>query len=156
MADHETNGQSDEWYTPPWVFDALRVEFQCDPFSPGAEAVPWIPAIEHGTKECPLEVWRGSVWLNPPYGGRNGIIPSLRDLAEYGDGIALVPNRTGAGWFQDYAQWADGLLFVRKKIRFLRPDGSEGVSPGYGNVFMAFGPKMRGALRSSGIRGLRF
>ena len=155
MASHESTAQSDEWYTPPWLFEALGVEFQCDPASPGAITAPWIPAIEHGTKECPLDVWRGPVWLNPPFGGRNGIRPWLEQFSEVRDGITIVPNRTGAAWWQDFAQQADGLLFVRGKIRFLRPDGSEGASPGYGNVLMAYGPKMAGALRASAVRGIR-
>ena len=155
MASHETTSQSDEWYTPPWIFDALGIEFQCDPASPGALVASWIPAIEHGTKDCPLDEWRGHVWLNPPFGGRNGIRPWLQRLAEHGDGIALVPNRTGSEWWQDYAQWADAMLFVRGKIKFLKPGGCEGMSPGYGNVLMAFGPQMAGALKSSAVRGIR-
>lgn len=95
------------------------------------------------------------MWLNPPFGGRNGIRPWLEKLAVHGDGIALVPNRTGADWWQDYAEWADALLFVRGKIRFLKPDGTVGPSPGYGNVLMAFGRKMAGALYASRIGGFR-
>jgi len=117
--------------------------------------------VEHWTlgtnREHPtlLRKFWGSVWLNPPFGARNGIVPWLAKLAEHGDGLALVPNRTGADWWQDFAQRADGLLFIRGKVKFLRPDGTEGESPGYGNVLMAFGRKMAGALRSSRIGGLR-
>lgn len=156
MAAHELSlGLTDEWYTPPWLFEALRIEFDTDAASPGASTVPWIPAREHITRDALTRPWTGAVWLNPPYGGRNGIRPWLGQLARHGDGIALVPNRTGADWWQDFAQQADGLLFVRGKIRFLRPDGSEGESPGYGNVLMAFGRRMAGALRSSRVGGLR-
>jgi hypothetical protein len=156
MAAHELSlGLTDEWYTPPWIFEALRIDFDTDAASPGAAVVPWIPAREHITFEALSRPWNGSVWLNPPYGARNGIRPWLGHLQRHGDGIALVPNRTGADWWQDFAQAADGLLFVRGKIRFLRPDGTEGESPGYGNVLMAFGRRMAGALRSSRLGGLR-
>jgi len=156
MAAHEACvGATDEWYTPPWIFEALRVEFSLDVASPGREIVPWIPARGHLTEEALSYKWLGSCWMNPPFGSRNGIVPWLTKLAEHGDGLALVPNRTGADWWQDFAQRADGLLFIRSKVKFLRPDGSEGESPGYGNVVMAFGRKMAGALRSSRIGGFR-
>lgn len=156
MAAHEQAvGATAEWYTPPWIFEALGVEFVTDGASPGKSVVPWVPALKHSTRAEPVP-WFGSVWLNPPFGERrNQIEPWLAKLEAHGDGIALVPNRTGADWWQDYAQRADGLLFIRGKVRFLRPDGSEGESPGYGNVMMAFGRRMAGALRSCRIGGLR-
>ena len=95
MAGHESTAQSDEWYTPAWIFEALDVHFDLDPCcGVGAPAERWCTDGEYadglGT------IWDGSVWLNPPFGGRNGIKPWLAMLAEHGDGIALVPNRTGA------------------------------------------------------------
>lgn len=156
MAAHEQSvGATDEWYTPAWIFDALRVEFDTDAASPGAAVVPWVPARTHISSESLSQVWQGATWLNPPFGARNGIRPWLQKLATHGNGMALVPNRTGSDWWQDFAQQADALLFVRGKVKFLRPDGTEGESPGYGNVLMAFGRAMAGALRSSRIGGFR-
>ena len=157
MAAHElSTGLTDEWYTPRWIFDALGVRFDMDVASPGRDVVPWIPASIHLTERSLDVIWSGPVWMNPPFGARNGIVPWLQKLANHDDGgVALVPNRTGADWWQDFAQRADGLLFIRGKVKFLRPDGTEGESPGYGNVLMAFGRKMAGALRSSRIGGLR-
>lgn len=155
MAEHERNGLTDEWYTPAWIFRALGVRFTLDPCAAtSAPAKDW--CTHRIFREGGLEAdWYGPVWLNPPFGGRNGIRPWLDRLARHGHGIAIVPNRTATDWWQDAASAADALLFVRKKIRFLRPDGSEGVSPGYGNVLMAFGRDMAEALRASEIRGIR-
>lgn len=156
MAAHEQSvGATDEWYTPAWIFDALGVEFGVDVASPGAAIVPWVPARQHITAASLEQPWFGSAWMNPPFGARNGIVPWLEKMAAHDDGLALVPNRTGADWWQDFAQRADGLLFIRGKVKFLRPNGTEGESPGYGNVVMAFGRKMAGALKSSRIGGLR-
>lgn len=155
MASHELPAVSDEWYTPAWIFDAIGLTFALDPCNASQDnpANHW---CDRRLTDCGLgEPWHGSVWLNPPFGGRNGIRPWLEKLATHGNGIALVPNRTGSDWWQDYAEWADGLLFVRGKIRFLKPDGSEGPSPGYGNVLMAFGRRMAGALHASRIGGVR-
>jgi hypothetical protein len=155
MAAHEQAiGATDEWYTPPWIFDALGLEFDMDVASPGADVVPWIPAKRHITERSLEAEWRGLLWMNPPFGARNGVVPWMSRFAEH-DGITIVPNRTGADWWQDFARRADGLLFVRGKVKFIRPDGTTGDSPGYGNVFMAFGRLAAGALRSSRVGGLR-
>lgn len=73
------------------------------------------------------------------------------------NGIALTPDRTSAPWFWDAWQKADAVLFTRK-IRFLRPDGSEGVSPSNGTALMAAGPLgvailARAAAKGFGILG---
>jgi hypothetical protein len=64
-----------EWYSPAKIFDALGVEFDMDVASPGADIVPWIPAKRHLTKvEDGLTTpWKGFVWMNSPYGLRNGM-----------------------------------------------------------------------------------
>ncbi len=154
MASHEAPGKSDEWYTPEWVFQAMDIRFDLDPCC-GLESPAEMYCGERAYSDGLGFRWSGSVWLNPPYGGRNGITPWLERLAEHGDGIALVPNRTGAAWWQEYAQRADCLIFVKGKIKFITPWGDEGKSPGYGNVLMAYGSKMAGALNSSAVRGLR-
>lgn len=156
MASHEKPSETDEWYTPDWVFEALGIRFNLDPCNSRYDnpASRW---CYHQLGEKGLEtLWGdGSVWLNPPFGARNEIRVWLQKLYQHGNGIALVPNRTGADWWQDSAQEADALLFVRGKIRFLRPDASIGASPGYGNILMAYGSRMAGTLLSSAIRGIR-
>ena len=156
MASHETTAQTDEWYTPAWLFDCLGVTFDLDPCCPHPNL--WVPTKRHLTKDDDglSEDWHGHVWLNPPFGKRNGIVPWLDRLIEHGDGVALVPNRTATDWFQDAANKADVLLFVRGKIKFLRDNGLEGLSPGYGNVLLAYGDDMADALFYSKIRGIRF
>ena len=157
MAEHELMGQSDEWYTPAWIFESLGVKFDLDPCCPEMD----IPARKYSRihwHRLGLDVsWDGvgTVWLNPPFGKRNGILPWLNRMVRHGNGIVLVPNRTATEWWQYAANNADCLLFVQGKIRFIRPDGSEGKSPGYGNVLMAFGQKMSEALRASSIPGFR-
>ena len=43
MAEHEPCiGATDDWYTPPEIFDALGLTFDLDPCSPGAGH--WVPA----------------------------------------------------------------------------------------------------------------
>jgi hypothetical protein len=87
-------GASDEWYTPPQVFEALGCRFDLDVASPPcATHVPCRARLTVGSLEAP---WHGFVWMNPPFGGRNGITPWLDKFFTHGDGIALTPDRTSA------------------------------------------------------------
>jgi hypothetical protein len=156
MALHEQCiGASDEWYTPPHVFDALDTSFTMDVASPGAAIVPWIPAGHHITCDGLSCEWQGFVWMNPPFGGRNSLSPWLAKFFEHGDGIALVPDRTSAPWWQAFAPRADLALFARRKWKFL--DGRTGLpgnSPAQGTVLLAVGAEAIGSLHRAAARGL--
>ena len=86
--------QSNEWYTPPEVFTALKVNLKKD--------------------------WFGFVWCNPPYGKDTGLW--LKKFIEHGNGIALVFSRTDTRWFHDYATKADILCFTKGRLAFYRPN----------------------------------
>lgn len=142
MAEYEPSiGLSDEWYTPPSIFDALDVEFDLDPCSPGPDH--WVPARCVYTKDDDglKQPWNGFVFMNPPFGGRNSHIPWLKKFLDHGNGIAIVRAYTSAAWFHDYAIKADCILFPRGKTKFVRPDGSIGKSPGHGVVLLGMGMK---------------
>jgi hypothetical protein len=153
MSSWEASGKSDEWYTPRYVFDALGCRF--DLYPAGPQTGGHVPATVTYFGAGGLEKdWYGFVWMNPPFGGRNGIAPWLAKFFRHGDGIALTPDRTSAPWFQEYAPKASALLFVAPKIKFERPDGSVGRSPGCGAVLMAAGPRGRAILFRAGRLGL--
>ncbi|WYK05460.1 DNA N-6-adenine-methyltransferase [Cereibacter sphaeroides f. sp. denitrificans] len=149
-------GISDEWYTPRHVFDALGEHFDLD------VAAPWcgwaVPArcrlTEHddGLKYAPF--WHGFIWMNPPFGGRNGLVPWLAKFFAHDNGIALTPDRTSAPWWQDAADRADAILLTRGKVKFERPDGSIGGSPGAGVTLWAAGDRAVAALLRAEANGL--
>jgi hypothetical protein len=87
------------------------------------------------------------VWMNPPFGGRNGQVPWLKKFVIHGNGIALVSALTSSGWFHDWATKVETLVFPRGKTKFIRPDGSVGKSPGYGIVLLGMGDRANKALR---------
>jgi len=170
MAEHEMSvGASSEWYTPPEIFDALGLTFDLDPCSPGPDH--WVPARKVYTQadDGLAQPWEGLVWLNPPFGGRNGQVPWLRKFLAHGNGIALLAARTSAAWFHDEAVKADCMLFPRGKTKFVRgvamtsvvkqadgklaevshPAGSRGESPGSGVVLLGMGSAANIALRRS-------
>lgn len=155
MALHEQCvGATDEWYTPPHVFDALGCTFYVDVASPGKDVTPWIPAKHFVTKESLEANWVGFSWMNPPFGGRNGLVPWLQKFFAHGDGIALVPDRTSAPWWQWCARRADLILFVSPKLKFIGADGKPGKSPAQGTCLMAAGPRAHEPLLNARLSGL--
>lgn len=157
MALHEQSvGATNEWYTPPHVFDAMAATFDMDVASPGADVVPWIPAREVITSRSMESDWRGFIWMNPPFGGRNALVPWMEKFVTHGNGICLVPDRTSAPWWQDFARYMDMILFVSPKLKFIGADGKPGASPAQGTCLMALGSKGRWALRRASVAGLGY
>lgn len=150
-------GATDEWYTPQSIFDALETIFDMDVAgaSQGRGHVPCRTRILL-PRDGLQEPWSGFVWMNPPFGGRNGIVPWLDRFFAHGNGIALTPDRTSAPWWQDAAPKADAILFWRGKPKFERPDGSVGASPSHGITLFAVGAHGCLALHHAATRGFGF
>jgi hypothetical protein len=157
MALHEQCvGATDEWYTPPHIFDALGERFDLDPAYPEDRDLRWIPVKNVYCRNADgLKMdWSGFVWMNPPFGGRNGIAPWLEKFFAHGNGIALAPDRTSAPWWQAYAPRADAVLFVAPKIKFIGRDGMPGKSPAQGTSLFASGGRAVAALERASRIGL--
>lgn len=154
MAQHETLGKSDEWYTPKYVFDALDTMFDLDVAAPFDVDKVFTPTKYYLCDQS-LEVeWHGFVWMNPPFGGRNGLIPWLDKLYKHGNGIALTPDRTSAPWWQDTAKKADAHLQVDGKIKFVSGNGTNNKQPSNGTTLFAFGEQGVQALLNAQKNGL--
>lgn len=152
MAEHEPSiGGSDDWYTPRALLDELGETFDLDPCSPGQGH--WVPArMIYTIKDDGLaQPWKGFVFMNPPFGGRNGHVPWLEKFLRHGNGIAIVRAYTSAGWFHDHAVKADAMCFPRGKTKFVRPDGSVGKAPGHGIVLLGMGARAVNALEKSSL-----
>lgn len=165
MAEHESSiGGSDDWYTPPEIFTAIGLMFDLDPCSPGANH--WVPALRVYTKaeDGLAQPWHGLVFMNPPFGGRNGHVPWLEKFFAHGNGIAVVRAYTSSEWFHEtLVPRAEALLFPKGKTRFIPSDevrrrlelkaaSKEKVwrnAPGHGVVLVAMGGVAINALRKS-------
>jgi hypothetical protein len=155
MALHEQCvGATDEWYTPPYVFDALGSRFDMDVAHPGGDYATWVPARKKIAQASLTAQWSGFVWMNPPFGGRNGLLPWLEKFCQHGNGIALVPDRTSAPWWQQYVRRMEAVLFVSPKIKFIGRDGVAGKSPAQGTTLMAIGGLGCRALTTAEQNGL--
>jgi hypothetical protein len=130
MAEHEPSiGQSDDWHTPPEIFQPLRVRFDLDPCAPLDRTHYFVPADRFYTMhDDGLHMpWSGRVFVNPPFGGRHGHLPWVRKFIAHGDGVLVVRAYTSSGWWhEEIIPYAQTLLFPRGKTKFIRPDGTRG------------------------------
>lgn len=150
MAAYEAAGETDEWYTPRYIFDALGVRFDLDVACP-PDGPRHVPADAWFSSDALQLPWHGFVWMNPPFGHQRHKREWLAKFFAHGHGIALVPDRTSAPWFQEYGPQADVICWVSPKIKFERPDGSRGEWPGTGTALLGVGPRSVTALASSGL-----
>ena len=118
---------SDDYYTPPEIFEALGLEFDLDVCSPPG-GIHWIPTRNYYTQvdDGLLSEWYGRVWLNPPYSSPQQWIEKF---IAHGDGVALV-QVSKARWFNRL--WASSVPMVlnRADFKFIATDGT------YKGVFM--------------------
>jgi len=152
-------GRSNEWYTPPHVFEALGIDFDLDPCAP-AGRLPWVPAKRFYSIEDDglTQPWEGRVWLNPPYGPHTAAW--LRRLAAHGHGIGLVFARTDTAWFHDTIVAASAVCFVRGRLNFVPPEqrrASNGTTSNAGapSLLVAYGDDCAEAIAQAGL-GLTF
>jgi hypothetical protein len=154
MGEHgNITDKSDDWYTPAYVFNALECVFDLDVSAP-VEGPRYVPAARWFWERGLEKNWSGFVWMNPPFGHQNTKRAWLQKFIDHGDGVALLPDRTSAPWWQWAAPQMDALLFVSPKIKFERPDGSIGEQPGSGTVLMAIGTEGVKALTLAAVNGL--
>lgn len=152
MSHWESKGKSDNWYTPWFVFEALEDIFDMDVAGNRCPAY-CVPTDTIITRDSLTTPWNGFVWMNPPFGGRNGLEPWLEKFFDHGNGIALTPDRTSAPWFQQSWSFAHHVMFM-PKVPFFRADRSRGNSPSNGTALWAVGKRASLALRRAEIKGL--
>jgi len=154
MAAYEKQGGSVEYYTPKYVFDAMAVEFDVDVASPVDRSHTNVPAREFITEDSLSKEWRGFAWMNQPYNHQKEKLLWIDKFMRHNNGVALMPDRTSAPWWQLFAKRADAILFVAGKIKFVLPDGSTADQPGNGTTLFACGNRGIEALQNAQLNGL--
>jgi DNA N-6-adenine-methyltransferase (Dam) len=152
---HENpTGETDDWYTPPEIFEALGLTFDLDPAHPGAgTAHCCVPARRIYTKADNglMQPWFGLLFVNMPFGRRNTHVPWLQKFLDHGNGVAIVRAYTSSGWWHQEMPQAEMILFPKGKTKFVRPDGSIGKEPGHGVVLVGMGTVACEALQKSNL-----
>jgi hypothetical protein len=100
---------TDERYTPTWIFDALGESFDLDPAHPDHPTA--VPTAAYLTRadDGLTSPWHGFVWCNPPY---SNTTPWARRWLAHGQGLLLVPI-ANAHWAQEVFAAADRVWLLR-------------------------------------------
>jgi hypothetical protein len=147
---HNINGHI-EWYTPRQYIDsAIRVMggIDCDPAT-SERAQQVIKARTYHTLQDDglSHVWKGRVWLNPPYAAKHVTLfvdhlLAFLDSKDVTQAILLTHNNADTLWFQKSAMRAAAVCFTRGRVRFWSENGKSN-SPTHGHTFMYFGRRRR-------------
>lgn len=146
----KTVGDTQTWITPRSIIDALG-PFDIDPCA--ADPRPWPCATDNYIYGGLTRVWRGRVWLNPPF-NRYEVSKWVQRLADHGNGTALLHARTEAEWFEPCWRSASGILFLADRLYFHYPDGRRAeANSGAPACLVAFGTHDFMKLEDSGLKG---
>lgn len=142
------NNKSVDWYTPPTIFEDMDVNFDLDPCHP-VDRIEWIPVDRTFNIEDDglTQPWNGFVWMNPPYGKYTKAW--LEKMHKHRNGVALVFARTDTQWYHQYVKYADAILFINKRVKFVDGLGkTAGSGAGSGSMLIAWGEKGIQALKN--------
>jgi hypothetical protein len=133
----ERSDASEDWITPPEIVAALGA-FDLDPCACEEQFKHYAPMIYTKRQNGLLQPWLGRVWCNPPYGRAADAF--IKKLSEHGNGVLLIFARTETRtWFEHIWPKAHGILFLKGRLRFYRPDGVRGDSAGAPSALIAYG-----------------
>jgi hypothetical protein len=114
------SNDTDERYTPRWIFDELGYQFDLDVAAPPG-GVAWIPAKFFYTAEDDglALPWKGLVWCNPPFSLG---APFSARFIQHGYGIGIFPL-SQAAWMKTLLAAVDELA-IPLSIKFESPSHS--------------------------------
>ncbi len=151
---HEKKGESNEWYTPKYIFDAIDTSFDVDVASPSDRKYCNVPAKQFITESSLNLEWNGFIWINPPFGNQKNKFLWIDKFIKHGNGIILMPDRSSTPWWQHLSKHTSAALFVKGKIKFIKPDGTRGESPSNGTTLFSIGENGKNALINAEKNGL--
>lgn len=79
--------------------------------------------------------WNGTCWMNPPYGRQIKVWmkKAFNESLKGNTVVCLVPSRTDAGWWHDYAMKGE-IRFIRGRLKF----GGSPYNAPFPNVIIVF------------------
>lgn len=139
---------SDDWYTPAWIFDGLGLMFDLDVAAPdgGASAVPcrrWLTVADDGL----LTPWDGLVWCNPPYSAPTHWCRKWA-THEPGGCILIRADLSTSGPYAAFAA-AHALYVPPKRLQFVSGSGYASGAVNFSTVLLG-----RGAEATAGMHRL--
>lgn len=149
MAHVQHNSGKEEWYTPPWLLNKVRLvlrHIELDPCSceiaqQNVQAGTWW-GKEHDGLAQDWTPYR-TIFLNPPYRAMTVDLFACK-LARWigkrndGEAITLTNNATETAWAQTLMRASKAVCFPRRRIKFYDANG-EAKSPLQGQMICYLG-----------------
>lgn len=138
LFDIENVVDSDDWYTPPWIFDGLGLRFDLDVAHPDAPSS--VPADRFFTvaDDGLSQEWTGLVWCNPPYS-----VPTQwcdRWAHHEGGGLILLrADLSTRGPFMAFSA-ASSIYVPRRRLQFVSGSGAPSGAVNFSTVLLGRGP----------------
>src|SRR5229473_6358844 len=152
--DDDEADDSDEWYTPANILDAVRDvlgTIDLDPAScPEAQAT--VQATRYFTIEDDglKQEWRGRVWLNGPFSHPLNIRFVNKLIAEVASGrvskAIMLVNILPSAWLQEAITICSAVCFSRDRLRFTHQTGKIQIN-NHNLVIFYFGPDVEKFVR---------
>lgn len=140
-------GSSDDWETPPEIYDPLRFAFnfridvaaneqtrRCLSFlGPGSKIAQDALDSNWGAGPC---------WCNPPFSLWMKFMKHAVEQSRFGATVAfLVPPRCETPAFHEFGSCADEIIFLKRRVKFIL-NGKRGTRPGTASAIFVFRPRL--------------
>ena len=149
---HKDYRPNDDVYTPPYIFEALGLEFDLDVCGP-VGGLDWIPAKKTYSIEDDglIQDWYGRVWMNPPYSKPS---PWVDKWLENGNGVMIAPY-SKSHWFMKL--WNSEAVILNNPVnfKFIRGIDGSNCSIAFPTAIWAIGETNITALKMSGLGRIR-
>lgn len=117
-----TSSASDEWPTPQWLVGQYAAEFGPFDTDPAATAKSAQAPLFYTLEDDGLaQVWKGRVWMNPPYSRVGVWMAKARAEVEAGNAelvVCLVPARVDARWYRAATAAASVVRVLPQRVKF--------------------------------------
>ena len=118
------SSESDDWWTPQWLFDLLDAEIGFETDVCASDANHKCERYFTKAQDGLAQEWTGACWMNPPYGRSGGIsiytwIEKAYLAALAGATVAcFIPARTDTLWWWNFCIHGD-VRFLKGRVKFV-------------------------------------
>ena len=144
---------SDEVFTPPWIFEALKLRFDLDVASSDNPLVV-VPTAAYFTKDDDSlnRDWTGRVWMNPPF---SKVTPWIEKWIKHANGFCLVPLSSNGKWVNSLWESDAYITYLPPNMAFIGGQDGKLIKHRWRCALWALGDENVAALQASGIGKVR-